>query len=283
MLLGDFMKLKELLEFGISELNSYHIKESTRKVKMVLSFLLNIPKSSLMIKENDGISIEVEASFKKAIHKLCKSIPIQYITNHQEFMKLDFYVDEHVLIPQPDTEILVEEVLKNCKPNMDVLDLCTGSGAIAIAISKYSGYLNISASDISNDALKIAKKNAFSILGDNHIQFIQSNLFENINRQYDMIVSNPPYIETELLSTLDKEVQWEPLLALDGGIDGLDFYRIIAREAKKHLKPEGFLYLEIGYHQKEGVTEILKQNEYKNINCVKDLSNNNRVIYCEVK
>ncbi|MCI8833606.1 MAG: peptide chain release factor N(5)-glutamine methyltransferase [Clostridia bacterium] len=162
-----------------------------------------------------------------------------------------------------------------------VLDLCTGSGAIAISIKKYVDNVEITATDISNNALKVAIKNAN--LNNLEVKFIESNMFENINDRYDIIVSNPPYIEKEILRTLSKNVQYEPTLALDGGTDGLNFYREISKNSYKYLKKNGYLALEIGYNQKNSVIDILeKENRYKNIINIKDLSNNDRVIIGQV-
>ena len=185
--------------------------------------------------------------------------PLQYITNHQEFMGYDFFVDENVLIPQPDTEILVEEVLKlaQAKKNCTILDMCTGSGCIGISLAKrLQKDVQITLVDISNKALKVAEKNAIN--NKVNVQLIQSDMFNNIDtsKKYDIIVSNPPYIETDEILNLNKQVQNEPHLALDGGKDGLDFYRIFANEAYKYLNKGGYLCLEIGYNQKEKVIQL---------------------------
>ena len=201
-------------------------------------------------------------------------------------MGLNFYVNENVLIPQPDTEILVEETIEKIKNlmsnNIKILDLCTGSGAIAISIAKLMS--NITATDISEKALKIAKTNAQNNNVQNKIKFINSNMFQNINEKFDVILSNPPYIETNTIKTLSKEVQNEPKLALDGGQDGLEFYRIIAKNAHKHLNKNGIIMLEIGYNQRKAVTQIFEETKkYKNIECKKDYSNNDRIIICWLK
>ena len=207
-------------------------------------------------------------------------------------MGLNFYVDENVLIPQPDTEILVEEVINMCRnincsepeKTIKVLDLCTGSGSIGVSIAKNIKKCEITLSDISYDALEIAQKNSAEVTGDtqnNKIKIIQSDLFEKIEEKFDIIVSNPPYIETKTIQTLDKEVQMEPRIALDGGEDGLDLYRRIIKEAYKYLYNNGILALEIGYNQKDRVINLLKEsNMYKEIYSKKDLSNIDRIIVC---
>ena len=201
-------------------------------------------------------------------------MPIQYITEKANFMGLEFKVNKNVLIPQPDTETLVEETLKIIKnyKNVKLLDLCTGSGCIAISIAKYANNANVFASDISKKALEIAKENSIKNKTEN-IQFINSNMFKNINEQFDIIVSNPPYIKKKVIKSLDKQVKKEPRIALNGGRDGLEFYKNIRQNIDTYLKPEGYLILEIGFDQKEDVQKI-----FENSKCVKDLNNNDRVI-----
>lgn len=197
-------------------------------------------------------------------------------------MKLDFYVDENVLIPRSDTEILVEEVINQCSKNEEkqykILDLCTGSGIVGISLAKYIKNCGVVCADISKKALEIAEKNAKSNNVDN-VKFVYSNMFSNIKDKFDIIVSNPPYIKRKVIEELEKEVQNEPYIALDGGIDGLDFYKIIACEAYKYLNEDGKLLLEIGYDQKEEVTNLLKDSEkFGKIYSKKDLYGNDRVV-----
>ena len=274
------MKIKEILEYGKNNL----IKEDAYRLsKMLLKHFLNVNNSYIVINSEEEVNLLIEDKFKEGICLLNKGIPIQYITNYQEFMGLDFYVDSNVLIPQPDTEILVEEVLEILKKNIgkkDVLDLCTGSGAIGISIAKNTNVF-VTMSDISNKALEVAKKNSINHKVMNQCRFVLSNMFDNIIEKYDVIVSNPPYIETSIIKTLDQEVQNEPHLALDGGEDGLDFYKIIAENAYKYLNNDGVLALEIGYDQKDKVINILKQTKkYTEIYSKKDLGGNNRIIRC---
>ncbi len=197
-------------------------------------------------------------------------------------MKLDFYVDENVLIPRQDTEILVEEVINNCNKNVKssykILDLCSGSGIVGVSLAKYIKNADVVCADISKSALEIAKQNARKNKVNN-IKFVCSNMFSNIKDKFDIIVSNPPYIKRNVIKTLQKEVQKEPNIALDGGIDGLDFYKIIACEAYKYLYGNGGLFLEIGYDQKEEVMSLLKRSgEYRNIYSKKDLYGNDRIV-----
>ena len=211
---------------------------------------------------------------------------MQHITHQQEFMKMNFYVNRHVLIPRPDTETLVEEVIQIAKriKAKKILDLCTGSGAIAISLAKYIKTSQITATDISQEALEVAQKNAKNNQVEQQIAFLQSNLWEQIPKEkYDMIVSNPPYIKREIIRTLDEEVQKEPQIALDGGWDGLDFYRSIIGQADEFLKYGGYVCLEIGYDQKIDVIDLIEQEEkYVYTYCKKDLYGNDRVIITKI-
>lgn len=211
---------------------------------------------------------------------MSKNTPLQYITNKQAFRNNILYVDENVLIPRADTEILVECVKELVCPSDTILELCTGSGAIAISLATEVEDVSVIATDISQKALDVAIKNAKQNRVDKKIQFIQSDLFENITGEYSIIASNPPYIETGVIETLNEDVKKEPRIALDGGADGLDFYRQIAEKGYEYLKQDGYLCLEIGYNQKTAVTEILKE-KYINIICKKDLSGNDRVLICQ--
>lgn len=222
-------------------------------------------------------------NFLKKFGRLVNGEPIQYITNSQEFMNLNFCVDKRVLIPQPDTEILVENVIslvnnmqRNCQNEIKILDLCTGSGVIGVCLKKNLQNVKVFASDISEDALEVARKN--SSLNNADIIFIKSDLFNRINEKFDIIVSNPPYIETSVIDGLSQEVKNEPKLALDGGKDGLDFYKKIINEAPNFLNKIGYLAVEIGYNQRESVENMFKTHKYKNIQIKKDLSNIDRVI-----
>ena len=197
---------------------------------------------------------------------------------------MDFFVDENVLIPRPDTEILVEEVIKIAQKynSPRILDLCTGSGAIAISLKKFVPNADITAVDISEKALEIAQKNAKKL--ETKINFLRSDLFDKLdNKKFDIIVSNPPYIMKDEIKKLSEEVQKEPKIALDGGEDGLDFYRIITEQAINYLKTGSFLCFEIGYNQKSDVIKIIEDEQnYKNIYCKKDLYGNDRIIITQV-
>ncbi len=275
------MTIKQALKVAIDILKQFNIENPIQISKIVLASVLQKSKEYLVINEEENLLEETYKEFIEKIRKISQGMPMQYVTNKQEFMGMEFFVDENVLIPRADTEILVEEVLKiiDKKEKLSILDMCTGSGIIAISIAKYTKNNRIYAVDISNKALEIAKKNAINNNVDKRIEFIASNMFEklNSNNKFDIIVSNPPYIETEVIPTLESQVQKEPKIALDGGIDGLDFYRDILVNSKKYLKDNGTICLEIGYNQKKSVSDLLKK-EYSNIYCKKDLAGNDRVI-----
>lgn len=278
------MTIKEALNKGTFMLKNNNIETPKLKARLLLQFTLNKTREYLIIYDNKNIPQDKEMMYFKWIDRLIQGIPLQYITNTQEFMKMSFFVNDSVLIPQPDTEILVEETIKIAKKikKPTVLDLCTGSGAIAVSLKKYLQDSTIYASDISPKALEVAKKNAKK--NNVEVNFFESDLFENLpNIKFDIIVSNPPYIKKDIIKTLGKEVQNEPKIALDGGRDGLDFYRKIVSDGYCYLKYNGYLCLEIGYDQKEEVMEIIKnERKYANIYCLKDLCDNNRVIVTKV-
>ena len=280
------MTIKELLNQAVLMLKNENIDAPKNKARMLLQATLKKSREYLMIYDNKEVENIDRDRYIKNVKRLILGEPLQYITGIQEFMKLNFLVTKDVLIPRPDTEILVEEVIRKAEniSNPVILDLCTGSGAIAVSLAKYIKNVHICAVDISSKALEIAKKNAELNGVKNNIEFIESNLFDKIKeRKFDIIVSNPPYIETETIKTLSKDVQSEPKIALDGGKDGLDFYRKIADSGSKYLNRQGYICLEIGYNQRIAVRQILENKKrYVNINCIKDLCGNDRVITAQI-
>lgn len=276
------MRIKDVIEIQTDKAKEKQIEQPKQKVRIIVSHFLKKPKEYLITHETEIIEEQIEEKIEKAMQKLAEGIPIQYITNEQEFMKMKFYVDENVLIPQPDTEILVEEVLKilEKKKQAKVWDLCTGSGCIGISIAKYTKQVEILSSDISQKALQIAKLNAEKNLVHSKMTIKEANLFEGIKeKKFDIIVSNPPYIETEVIKNLSKEVQQEPKLALDGGSDGLFFYREIIKQVSSYLKEDGYLCLEIGFDQKDSVIKLLKEsNSYTDIQAKTDLAGLDRIL-----
>lgn len=276
------MTIKETIKKGMIELKTNGIEEPNLKSRLLMQYILNKPRQYLLVHDNETLTLRQEVNYFKGIKKLIEGIPIQHITHMQEFMRMNFFVNEDVLIPRPDTESLVEEVISIAKRinAKKIMDLCTGSGAIAVSLAKYIENSEITAVDISKKALNIAKKNAINNNVQNQITFVESDLFEKIKKEkYDIIVSNPPYIRKDIIKTLDKEVQREPRIALDGGYDGLDFYRKIINKSDEYLKFKGYLCLEIGYDQKIDVIELIENEEkYIDTYCKKDLYENDRVI-----
>lgn len=281
------MNIKQAIEKGAINLKVSNIESPKIKARMLMQFILNVPRQYIIVNDMKELTQSQEKEYFESIQKLAKNIPIEHITNQKEFMKLNFFVDENVLIPRQDTEILVEEVIKIAKKinSKKILDLCTGSGAIGISLAKYIEKSEITATDISEDAIRVANKNAIMNNVEDRITFIKSDLFNNIpNNKYDIIVSNPPYIKKEIIKTLEKQVQNEPILALDGGEDGLNFYRKIIKQSYEYLKYGGYLCLEIGYDQKIDVIELLENEEkYINIYSKKDLYGNDRIVIAELK
>lgn len=283
------MLFKELVNFGRKYLEENNIEDSSIISKILIEYLCDISRESVVYHYEDIIEIDKVNRYKELLNKVVEGIPVQYITNRQEFMGLEFYVDENVLIPQPDTEILVEEVIEKYKDReCKILDLCTGSGAIGIALAKYIEGSEVFASDISCKALQIAKLNAERNLVHRKMNFIESNMFENFANfkaeKFDIIVSNPPYIKSDVINQLDIQVKNEPHLALDGGADGLEFYRLIADNANLYLKDNGMLFLEIGYDQRDSVIKLLKKNNfYSDIYSKKDLGGNDRIVVSTIR
>ena len=269
------MNISELLVNGKHLLKD--IEDGNIKARILLEYILKLSREKIVSNPNIEVSDNNVESYLNKINDIKNGMPIQYITNKQEFMKLNFYVDKNVLIPQPDTEILVEKAIEICNNHgndIKILDLCTGSGAIGISIAKNIKNAKVYATDIKNTVIDIAKQNAKQNNVDN-IEFIVSDMFENIQeKDFDIIVSNPPYIETDVIKTLPTEVRNEPIIALDGGKDGLKFYKIILSEYKKYLKKDGCLLLEIGYNQAKSVGELINLN----YSIIEDLAGNDRVI-----
>lgn len=263
--------LKRFQEVGIDEMSDFDwiCCEVTGKRRSEMVFIKDFSETELK-------------QINEFVEKRLQHIPLAYILGKTNFYGLDFVVTRDVLIPRLDTEVLVEEIiqeLKNYSKPVEILDIGTGSGAIAITLAKNTN-AKVTAVDISPKALAVAKKNA--VLNKVDVKFIESDLFENLGRKkFDIIVSNPPYIESEVIDELMPEVKdFEPILALDGGKDGLQFYRRIVDEADKHLKKNGKLFFEIGYNQWKPVGKIMIE-KFKNIFVIKDYQNNDRVVVGE--
>lgn len=287
----------QLLKYGEEILRKNYIYDPDIKSKRLIEFVLQQSRQKFIMNSTLEVTSKKEKEYKEKLEEIIQGKPLQYITNNQPFMGSDFYVDESVLIPQPDTEVLVLETLNFINTNKQnfILDLCTGSGAIAISIAKCiqkekikdeDNDTKIIASDISEKALKVAKQNVINNNVENIVKLVQSDMFSNLDEKFDIIVSNPPYIERNALETLSKEVRQEPVIALDGGKDGLTFYRIILEQAEHYLKESGYLLFEIGYDQGDKIKELynnLKEENKCNLEIVtkepiKDLADNDRVM-----
>ncbi len=279
------MTIEEALFSVRDKLKKMRKEDTHLQAKRLLSFVLQKSENDCIVYGKENVTEEEIAKINKYLNEMQEGMPIQYITKEQEFMGLSFYVDENVLIPQPDTEILVEEVmaLYNQEEQRSILDLCTGSGCIGISLAKYFTNSQVYLSDISPEALSIAQKNCLKNKVSN-IQILQSNLLENILGEFDIIVSNPPYIASKEIPNLSKEVQKEPYIALDGGVEGMEFYQKIVQQTPHFLKQNGHLCLEIGYNQKEKVEKLLKQSKFfKDWYTKKDLSGLDRVVVAQKK
>lgn len=274
-----FESYEQLLLDAAERLKAAGIADADIDAWYLLEFVTGMNRALYFLEKYNRPSDEEIRKFEELLEKRISHIPLQHITGRQEFMGLDFIVSEDVLCPRQDTETLVESVLEYTS-GRKVLDVCTGSGCIAVALMKLGNASCCDAVDLSEAALDIAKQNAE--LNDVSINFIKSDMFEKIDGKYDIIVSNPPYIRPDVIETLMLEVrEHEPLMALDGGSDGLDFYRIIAAQSKEHLEENGILAVEIGYDQWEDVSELFRQNCFRDIVRIKDLSQNDRVVMCK--
>lgn len=298
------MTLNDILKDAILKLENSKIDNPKFDATEILLEILDIDMANFLLKKETDLEnlydkrfiIDLINKYDQLIEYRAEHFPLQYILGETYFMGLNFRVDENVLIPRYDTEILVEKVLTdNNDKNKYVLDLCTGSGCIAISLAKLGDYKLIVGSDISHDAIEIASDNANRLIENNDtdmemkqkIYFLESDMFSEFDRiknnigieKFDIIVSNPPYIKTSVINELDIEVsKYEPFIALDGDEDGLKFYRIISKEGKKYLSENGLIYVEIGIGQVDDVKKIFERDGYNIKEIVKDMSGIDRVI-----
>lgn len=271
------MTYREAVEFGTKCLTDAGVPDAALDAWYLLQMVCKIERSYYYVHGEEDITQDVQKEYEIAVQKRAEHIPLQYIIGEQEFMGLRFKVNSNVLIPRQDTETLVEQVLKIVKPGMKVLDLCTGSGCVLISVLKNAPELTGMGSDISKTALLVAKENAK--LHEVDAEWVRSDLFDNITETFDVIMANPPYIPTgEILSLMPEVRDFEPENALDGGADGLDFYRKIAGQVKDYLNPGGYVYMEIGYDQGEAVSELMRNAGFTEVEVIKDLARNDRVV-----
>lgn len=274
------MNYQQCYEMGVARLTAADIAEAKLDARLLLEYICGTNRNDLLVHGDREVTKEQKDWYEAAIAKRESRIPLQHITGEQEFMGLTFQVNEHVLIPRQDTEVLVEEAMRDMMDGMHILDMCTGSGCILISLLHYSNDCVGTGVDLSEQALLVAKENAEKILGEKcSYSFIESNLFEKVEGIYDVIVSNPPYIQTKVIDTLMPEVRLhEPMMALDGSEDGLLFYRKIVEESRKHLRKEGRLLFEIGYDQGEAVKKLMEDGGFKEVKVIKDLAGLDRVV-----
>lgn len=276
------MTFFELWKWGEKRLADSGIREADLDAKYLLLEAFEMDLAHFLLREQEQVPSTDGRTreYSDAVVARASRVPLQYLTGKQDFMGLTFHVDERVLIPRQDTETLAELVLReNPEKNIRLLDLCTGSGCLAVSLAVLGGYEEVDAGDLSPDALEVAEENGRRLGGNVH--FVESDLFSALDpgKAYDVIVSNPPYIPTEVIEGLEPEVRdYEPRMALDGSGDGLAFYRRLAAESPSHLKPGGRLYLEIGWDQGESVEALLRENEFEDIEVVRDDAGNCRVV-----
>ena len=294
------MKTRILVKEGEYQLSKAFCMDPKIDAQELYCYLTGLDKVSLFLKAEEEVDPETEEKYMELIRKRAERIPLQHITGVQEFMGYTFKVNPHVLIPRQDTETLVTEAAKTIqdtpreklsffeklrgRKEWDVLDLCCGSGAVGISLAKICSNVKVTATDISAEAVETAEANAEDLRVK--VKFLTGDMFEPVKgRKFDMIVSNPPYIRTNMISILQEEVKdHEPLNALDGGRDGLDFYRTIVEKAADFLEPEGFLLMEIGHDQGEDLRKMLKDSgKYSPAVVIKDLPGRDRVVKCKLK
>lgn len=288
------MTYRETYEAGKGVLAAAGIDEAELNARLLLEHVCGTDRNTLLIHGDRAVSEEERGEYERLIERRAQRIPLQHLTGVQNFMGLDFSVNGQVLIPRQDTEILVEEVPKNTHDGMRILDMCTGSGCILISLLSFTNDCEGVGADLSAEALKVAAANADRLLGvsgwddgtddaaegRNRWKLIQSDLFGNVEGTFDIIVSNPPYIRSEIIETLMPEVRdHEPRMALDGDEDGLLFYRRIVGECGAHLAGGGMLFFEIGYDQAAAVAELLEAAGFLEIRVVKDYAGLDRVVY----
>ena len=271
------MTFRQAMEFGTKLLSESGISEAKNDAWLLLSMICKIDRTYYYVHMEEELEPDAISEYESVLRKRAEHIPLQYITGEQEFMGLPFRVNSSVLIPRQDTETLVEQALQVVQPGMKILDLCTGSGCVLISILKNAKGVTGLGTDISKQALLVAKENAKL----NHVtaEFERSDLFEALAETFDVIVSNPPYIPTKVIHTLMPEVaQFEPYQALDGKEDGLYFYRKIIQECKNYLNPNGAILFEIGHDQGDAVSAMLRLMDFEDVRVVKDLAGNDRVV-----
>lgn len=273
----------EVYREGAARLGEADIEEAELDARLLLEFVCGTDRNTLLVHGERDVSEEEYGRYCGLIERRAVHVPLQHLTGEQDFMGLTFLVNKDVLVPRQDTEVLVEEAMKHLHDGMRMLDLCTGSGCILLSLLHYSNDCEGVGVDLSARALSVAGKN-YEIQRtqrpDMKARFLEGNLFEGLEDRFDMIVSNPPYIKTDVIDTLMPEVrEYEPVMALDGGTDGLAFYRRIAGDAGAYLNGGGMLFFEIGCEQADSVKRIMEQAGFRGIEVVKDFAGLDRIVY----
>ena len=271
------MNYTEAFLMGMQKLKEAEIGEAQLDARLLLEEVCGTDHNTLLCHGDREVSEEEEEQYWGALEQRAVHVPLQHLLGYQDFMGLRFRVNEHVLIPRQDTEILVEEAMRYLHDGMRILDLCTGSGCILLSLLHYSNDCEGIGVDISREALQVAAQNA-ELLGIK-ADFLESDLYGKATGKFDLLVSNPPYIERAVIPTLMEEVrEYDPYIALDGGEDGLDFYRRIIDGAKDYLKRGGQILLEIGSEQAKAVSELLREAGFKEIDVCRDFAGLDRVV-----
>lgn len=271
------MNYTEAFLMGMQKLKEAEIGEAQLDARLLLEEVCGTDHNTLLCHGDREVSEAEEEQYRKALEQRAVHVPLQHLLGYQDFMGLRFQVNEHVLIPRQDTEILVEEAMRYLHDGMRILDLCTGSGCILLSLLHYSNDCEGTGVDISKKALQVAALNA-ELLGIK-ADFLKSDLYEKVTGKFDLLVSNPPYIERKVIPTLMEEVrEYDPYIALDGGEDGLDFYRRIIGGAQDYLKRGGQILMEIGSGQAKAVSELLREAGFKEIDVCRDFAGLDRVV-----
>ncbi len=274
--LPNDISLKNALGAATEYLKECGVPDPGTDAYLLLEHVVKCTRSEYFLHRDDAINSADAEKLSGLISKRGERIPLQHIIGETCFYGRDFYVNGNVLIPRSDTEILIEKALEVIRPGMSILDMCTGSGCIAVTLACEAD-VKVTAADISDAALEVARQNAAR--NNAECDFIKSDMFEKISSRYDILVSNPPYIKRSDIDFLQEEVRvHDPILALDGGDDGLDFYRIIAKDGAAHIKSGGTIFLEIGSDQPEDVSLILKDAGFSDICVINDLNDLPRVV-----
>lgn len=271
------MNYTEAFLMGMQKLKEAEIGEAQLDARLLLEEVCGTDHNTLLCHGDREVSEAEEEQYRKALEQRAVHVPLQHLLGYQDFMGLRFQVNEYVLIPRQDTEILVEEAMRYLHDGMRILDLCTGSGCILLSLLHYSNDCEGVGVDISKEALQVAVQNA-ELLGI-RADFLKSDLYEKVTGKFDLLVSNPPYIERAIIPTLMEEVrEYDPYIALDGGEDGLDFYRRIIGGAQDYLKRGGQILMEIGSGQAKAVSELLREAGFKEIDVCRDFAGLDRVV-----